>query len=291
MNKKTKGLLILLIIYVLAYIVGLLSFIILENYTNINEILNLFIADAIATTFVFLIGIILKTASVYDPYWSVQTIMIYISLMIKHSTYNIGSFIYLGCILFYTIRLTGNFIKGFNDISYIDWRYSLIKEKTGKFYQLVSFIGINMVPTIVVFTASIPTFLYIINGCNFELLNIIGLLIMILAIICELVSDNDMRRFKKIRTSNKEIINIGLWKYSRHPNYFGEISFWYGVAFVFIFSNINMWYVILGAILNTLLFIFISVPLAEGHLKTYKDGFDEYKKKTNMFLPLKIFKK
>ena len=145
-----------------------------------------------------------------------------------------------------------------------------------------------MFPTIVVFLASIPAYLYIMNDMTFEPLNIIGLLIMTFATIIELVSDRDMRTFKEVRTSNKEIINIGLWKYSRHPNYFGEIMFWYGVALTFILSNIGMWYSIIGAILNTLLFIFISVPMEENHLKEYKEGFEEYKKK-NVFLPIHLF--
>ena len=84
-----------------------------------------------------------------------------------------------------------------------------------------------------------------------------------------------------------KIINIGLWKYSRHPNYLGEITFWYGVAFVFILYNLKMWYLIIGSILNTLLFIFISIPLAENHLKAYKVGYEEYQKKTNKLLPFR----
>ena len=87
--------------------------------------------------------------------------------------------------------------------------------------------------------------------------------------------------------SKKEIIRVGLWKYSRHPNYLGEIIFWYGVALVLILPSYNFWYLGLGAILNTLLFLFISIPLAENHMKTYKPGFDEYKKKTRMLLPIK----
>ena len=83
---------------------------------------------------------------------------------------------------------------------------------------------------------------------------------MILATMLELISDFNMIQFKKIRKSNKEIIRVGLWKYSRHPNYLGEILFWYGVALVFILSNLSMWYVIVGAILNKMLFLFISIP-------------------------------
>ena len=166
----------------------------------------------------------------------------------------------------------------------------MLKEKTGGFFQLVNLLGICMVPTIIVYLASIPMFLYIFENRDFEPLNIIGLGIMILGTMLELISDNNMAKFKKIRKDNSEIINVGLWKYSRHPNYLGEILFWYGVAFVFIISSsfeFKYWYAIIGTILNTLLFIFISIPMAENHMKNYKPGFTEYKKKTRMLLPIK----
>ena len=286
-RKKINGLLVFLIVYITAFIAGLLSYLLFFN-EKMDELLALFLADTVSTVVVFIVGVIVGSASIYDPYWSVQTVFIYIPLMIKYNNFSVGAFIYLFAILFWSVRLTINFIKGFDDLSYIDWRYKMLKEKSGPFYQIVNFTGIHMFPTIVVFLASIPAYFYIMNDMTFEPLNIIGLLIMTFATIIELVSDRDMRKFKEVRTSNKEIINIGLWKYSRHPNYFGEIMFWYGVALTFILSNIGMWYSIIGAILNTLLFIFISVPMEENHLKEYKEGFEEYKKK-NVFLPIHLF--
>ncbi len=144
-----------------------------------------------------------------------------------------------------------------------------------------------MVPTLIVYAASIPAYLYLINGYNWSYTDIFGLLIMLIATILELVADLNMSQFRKTRSSKDEIINVGIWKYSRHPNYLGEIMFWYGLAFVFIFRNINQWYVIGGAILNTLLFLFISIPLAENHLRGYKKNYDEYVKTTRMLIPIK----
>ena len=144
-------------------------------------------------------------------------------------------------------------------------------------------------PTILVYVASIPSFLYIIEDYEFKWIQIIGLIIMFISTCIEMKADIDIHEFKKIRKDRSEIINIGLWKYSRHPNYFGEISYWYGVAFCYIFCDFkNNWFTIIGAILNNALFLFVSIPLAEKNLKTYKKGFDEYKNNTNMLLPIKL---
>ena len=284
-KKKFYGLLILLVTYVLAFFVGLLCFKLLEDKMHI--IYNLLICDCIATVFVWIVGIFLQSASVYDPYWSVQTVVIYLCLQIYYNNFNFGNVLFFNILMLWAVRLTYNFIHGFNDISYIDWRYKQIKEKTGVFYQLVSLLGIHMVPTIIVYFASVPAFMYVINNDSFSFLNIIGIIIMLIGIFLELVSDINMIQFKKVRKDRSEIINIGLWKYSRHPNYLGEITFWYGVAFVFVLSNQSMWYLIIGAILNTLLFLFISIPLAENRLKTYKENYSEYQKKTRMLLPIR----
>ena len=253
---------------------------------NINVILKIFIADSIATVVVWIFGIFLKTASIYDPYWSIQTPAIMLSLMFYYNNFSVGSILYFIVVMYWSIRLTGNFIITFDDIRYIDWRYVDIKKKTGKFYQIVNLLGINLMPTVLVFLASIPAFLYVVNYVEFSFIHIIGFVVMIIATTIELISDLNMHKFHKIRNSRSEIINLGLWKYSRHPNYLGEIMFWYGVLFVYWFSNFNEWYIIFGAIGINLLFVSISIPLAERKMAIYKDNFEEYKRSRRMLIPI-----
>ncbi|MBE6143492.1 MAG: DUF1295 domain-containing protein [Erysipelotrichaceae bacterium] len=285
MSKKVKGLLILLGVYIIALGVGILYFNLFLNKMDIY--LNILLCNVIGTIIVWAGGVIFKTASVYDPYWSIQTILIGLGLMIHYNNFSIGSIIFLVTILIWAIRLTYNFITTFHDLTYIDWRYKQIKEKTGKLYQLVNLLGICMVPTLIVHFASIPFYHYIINDYEFSLLSLIGVGIMLLGTILELVSDINMHKFQRTRTSKDQIIDVGLWKYSRHPNYLGEILFWYGVALFTILSTLSGWHLLIGAILNTLLFLFISIPLAENHLASYKANYSEYKKRTRMLFPFK----
>ena len=286
MKKKIQGLLLLLLAYIVAIGIGVLFFNIFLNL-SMNIYINLLLCNIISTIVVWAFGLIYKTASVYDPYWSIQTVVIGLGLMIYYDNFNLGNIIFLSVIGIWAIRLTYNFAVTFSDLSYIDWRYKQIKEKTGKLYQLVNLLGICMVPTLVVHFASLPLFEYIIKGYDFSLWSLIGIGIMLIGTGLELVSDINMHQFQKTRTSRKQIINVGLWKYSRHPNYLGEITFWYGVALFLIVPHISSHYFIIGAVLNTLLFLFISIPLAEKHVATYKENYSEYKKKTRMLLPIK----
>ena len=296
MNEKIRGLIIILLSYLITIGIGLLSFMIMNNEKslfedidyNIQILIKIFISNVISTFVIWFIGVLLDTASTYDAYWSVQTPVIFIGLLVKEQNINIGNFIYLELILFWAIRLTYNYTKTFHDITYMDWRYKQLKEKTGKFYQLVNFFGICLFPTIIVYVASLPAFLYILNDLDFQFYQIFGCILMFVGTILELKADNDIHEFKKIRNDRKEIINIGLWKYCRHPNYLGEILFWYGVAVFYIFDDFsNNWYIILGAILNNALFLGISIPMAEKHLKEYKEGYDEYIERVSKLIPLK----
>ena len=295
MNDKYRGLIIVFLSYLIALGFGLFSYLTLndsnimkESEEKYRQLVIIFICDVISTIVIWFIGVLINTASIYDPYWSVQTPIIIICLLIKYQNLNVGNLIYLELILFWGIRLTYNYTKTFHDISYIDWRYKQIKEKTGKLYQVVNLLGICLVPTIIVYAASIPSFLFVIDNLKFEYIQIIGYVVILISVFIEMKADIDLHEFKKIRNDRNEIIRIGLWKYSRHPNYFGEICFWYGVAMVYVFCDFTKnWYYIFGAVLDNALFLGISIPLAEKNLKTYKDGYDEYKKNTSMLIPIK----
>ena len=94
-----------------------------------------------------------------------------------------------------------------------------------------------------------------------------------------------MHKFRKKKEGN--FIRNGLWKYSRHPNYLGEIMMWWGIGLSVVSVLPNYYFLLIGAFLNTLLFLFISIPMAEEHQRSRKEGFDQYKKETRMLLPIK----
>ena len=289
MKSKIFGLSVLFVVYALAAVMGCFIFLAFKSI-GLNDFLAVLIADVIATVFVWLMGVIFKTASMYDPYWSLQTLCIYLALLFYHNNWNLGTVLLLAAILIYSVRLTANFIIGFDSLSYIDWRYKMLHEKSGKLYPIVNLLGICMFPTIVVYLCTLPTIVYA-NIGYFTLFDIIGISIVLIGVLLEFISDVQMKKFIKIRTSRSEVINIGLWKYSRHPNYLGEILIWFGVAAVLIITHYAYWYLFVGAIVNLLMFIFISIPMEERHLKQYKENYDDYLKTTSPLLILPNKKK
>ena len=189
-----------------------------------------------------------------------------------------------GLSFFGGVRLTGNWAYTFENLNTQDWRYSMLQKRTGKLYPAVNLLGIHLMPTMVVYFCALPA-LYAIRyrvegsvpGCLFVLLSLC-------AAVLQGTADHQMHAFRK--SHREELIRTGLWTFSRHPNYLGEILMWWGIGLSVVVSVPGSGRLLLGAVINTLLFLFISIPLAEER-QSRKAGFEEYKKQTRMLLPLR----
>lgn len=246
--------------------------------------LNLLIADIIATMCTYLLSVMFGNASVYDPYWSVQPIVIVIAFAISAPTLGVAQILPMIAVFVWGLRLTANWAYTFHGMTHQDWRYTMLKEKTGKLYPIVNFLGIHLVPTLIVYGCILPVVFTLVYAPSFNAGSAVFFAVSILAVLLQGVSDCQLHKFRKSGVVG--FIRTGLWKYSRHPNYLGEILMWWGIALAFVCIMPQYWYLIAGAVANTLLFTFISVPLADRR-QARKAGFEEYKKATRMFLPIK----
>ncbi len=279
MKKRSVSFAVIFVVYALAVAVGIIVY----NALSFSPWVNLLLADVVATIFVFAISVILKNASVYDPYWSVQPIVIigYLAIL---KPLNFSRFIVLLVILYWGIRLTANWAYTFMGLDHQDWRYTMLKEKTGKIYPLINLLGIHMFPTLVVYFCVLPAVYVFLFEIGFNAFSFLGFALSITATTIQLFADIEMQGFRK--KIHQGFIRTGLWKYSRHPNYLGEILMWWGVAVMLIFALPSMWYLAFGALLNTLMFLFVSIPMAEKR-QSKKEGYFEYKAQTRMLLPVK----
>lgn len=146
-----------------------------------------------------------------------------------------------------------------------------------------------MFPTIVVYSVILPI-CYLIHSeiQTYNAATFIFFLTSILSAVLQGVADYQMHRYRKNRVT--PFIRDGLWKYSRHPNYLGEITMWWSIGLMATITiNIPLLYLLLiGALLNTVMFLVVSIPLADKR-QSRKEGFKEYKRETFMLLPFKKF--
>ena len=283
MNRLKQNRAASFIAVALVYIFATLIGVVVYRALALDWWLALLIADVAATVATFLFSLLFQNASVYDPYWSVQPPVILIAFAFGKELTSLGILLLIAVSL-WAIRLTANWAYTFANLNHQDWRYTMLHEKTGVLYPIINFVGIHMVPTLVVYGCILPAVYAVRQGLEANIESVLFLCLSLSAAVMQGIADVEMHKFRKHR--NSTFIRQGLWKYSRHPNYLGEILMWWGVALSVICTAPDAYYLAAGAISNTVLFFAVSIPMADKR-QSRKEGFAEYKKQTRMLLPIK----
>lgn len=261
MSRK-KSLVLTLIVYLVTLVIGTITARYLHSI-DYHLLYALLIIDVVMTIVVFIVSIIIRNSSMYDPYWSVIPPFIVAVTMVWLSNDTWVSYFILSGVLFWAIRLTRNWYIDFKGFSHEDFRYVDFQKKFGQSYWIISFLGIHLFPTVIVLISMYPIILVLEQTALTIPYIYFGVLIMIAGAIISFYADHQLRAHKK--SKNKTSICTGLWKYSRHPNYFGEVFFWFGV-YVLSFSVGIVLEASIGFIGMLLLFNLYSVPKMEQKL-------------------------
>lgn len=276
---KALDLLLFLFLYILAYGIGYAS-----SFYIGEMLFRLFIFDVVATTAIYLFSLPLHNSSLYDAYWSLTPFVMLTYLLVVSEGLNVYHYLAYASFAYWSNRLTINWIITFGGRKWVDWRYRQYEENNGPFmWQIINFFGIMMMPTLLVFVGFIPLYFAFISPIN--ALSLIGDAIIVLGTTIELIADHQMHSFLR-DNRGESVMSQGLWKYSRHPNYLGEISVWVGVYSVLFPAVTSYWYLFGGIFVMLLLFSFISIPLAEKHQMKKRPSYADYRKRTHRLLIL-----
>ena len=278
-NKKLRDLLSVAAIYVLCYAVGYFASLFIDPW-----LFRFFVFDLAATLAAFIFSVALHNSSVYDPYWSTTPMLFSIWLFIAERAFSLWQLLFLIVFNLWSLRLTVNWITVFTDFSYEDWRYRKFRDENNKpMWFFINLTGIHYVPTLVVFAGMLPLFEIVKRPLN--VLCLPGIAVILFGIVLEFFADRQMHAF--LKTADKtEVCRRGLWSYSRHPNYLGEISVWVGVFLTMLPFAPEKWYYVIGALSIAVLFNAVSVPLMEKRQLVRRPAYDGYRKTTSRLLLL-----
>ena len=275
--RKRKDLAILLAIYLFAYAVGWLA-----SRPFDHVIVKCFVFDTAATVITFVFSVILGNSSVYDAYWSLTPMVVSLCLFVGNRAFSPFQLLFLLVFWLWAIRLTANWITVFTDFGYEDWRYRKYRGETPRLlWPVVNFFGIHYVPTLVVFLGMLPLFEIAKNPLG--IMAFPGILIVLFGIALEFFADRQMHAFLA-GEANGNVCRSGLWAYSRHPNYLGEISVWLGVYLTMLPCAPSRWYYVVGFLSVALLFNFISIPLMETRQRARRPDYAAYAESTSRLL-------
>ena len=280
-QSRGAGFAIIGAIYVVAAVLGIAVFLALPQSSLFWRV---FAGDLAATVFVWVTGVALRNASVYDPYWSVAPIVILTGLAVRAGKADDGVVLLLVAVWYWGVRLTANWAVTFRNLGAQDWRYDDLKAQFPRLFQLVSFFGITLFPTLVVYLCLLPAIEFVQYG-GLGALTVVGFAVCVGATTLQLVADAQMQSFRRDHAGRHEIIRTGLWRHARHPNYLGEIAMWWGVYIMMMSVAPGHWTLGVGALVNTCMFLFISIPMADRRNAALRPGFDAYRRQTNSLLP------
>src|SRR5262249_42945026 len=126
-------------------------------------------------------------------------------------------------------RLTWNWVRGWSGLGHEDWRYVDLRGKTGAAYWLVSALGLHLMPTVTVLAGLLSLQPALGGTAPLGPLDLVALLVTAGAVLLEGVADQQLRAFRLSSPAAGTILSTGVWRWSRHPNYVGEIGFWWGL--------------------------------------------------------------
>jgi steroid 5-alpha reductase family enzyme len=282
----SKALVLIAVIYVVAASVGVA---VGHLVSSQHPMIVVALADVAATVVVFLFSYLLGNSSVYDPYWSVAPILIalYWALLGRVTGANLArQAIALALVGIWALRLTWNWARRWGGVGHEDWRYVDLRAKHGRVYWLISFLGIHLMPTLLVFLGCTSLYPALsVSTRPLGILDVVALLVIGGAIWIEAQADRELWQFRASDENTDQVLRTGLWRYSRHPNYFGEMTFWWGLYLLALAAAPQYWWTIVGPISIALLFLYISIPMIERRLLGRRPEYAKQIETTSKVIP------
>lgn len=252
-----------------------------------------FCADLAATAVVFVVSQAVGNASLYDPYWSVAPAVIVVGWVVWQAGPDLAAITdrqasVLVLVLVWAVRLTANWAYSWRGLGHEDWRYAQLREQRPPWlpWWVISLCGIQVMPTLVVFGGLVAVWpAMTVTGRPWGLLDAVAVAVTATAVAVEAVADWQLRRFTRVPTNRGRILDRGLWRYSRHPNYLGEIGFWWGMWLFGLAAVPSWWWTVAGPIVFVLLFAFVSVPLMDRRSLKRRPAYAEHMHRIPALLP------
>lgn len=221
----------------------------------------------------WLLSLVLGKTWPVDFIWSGFPALQCLLVIVRHPGGGVCERRVVGCALIATwgFRLTQNFVAR-GGIGHEDWRYTDMRAKFGRHFWWISFFSVFLGQTIFLFGGCLSVYGILLSPQQLGATDAVGAVVCCTAILLETAADIQMDAFLAARREHKTdatVINRGLWMWSRHPNYLGELSWWWGLYALSVPSGSPVW-VVAGPVLMTLLFVCISIKLMEDRQRQKK---------------------
>lgn len=250
-----------------------------------------------STALLYAASQIVGNGSTFDAWWSVMptAAAIWLLFAVEHGD-DAGLATVLRPVLVllviaWGVRLTANWALGWTGLDHEDWRYVQLYGQVPLPRWLVSLLTVHLFPTVAVAVASAP----LVAALTREpaesgwpsvatVIAVAGVVVTALAVWIEHRADVELRAFNRTKQPG-EILDTGWWARSRHPNYLGEMGFWWGTGLCAVAIDPGAWWTLVGPLVITVMFVTASIPIIETRSAERRPGWTEYAARTPMVVP------
>ena len=255
---------------------------------NTSVLIASAIAIAVLMLGTWLVSLPLKNASIVDPIWPLGFVIVgWVAAIVgQGDPVRVG--LLVGMVSIWGLRLSSYLFR--RNIGHgEDFRYQSMRKRIGPRFGLVSLVTVFALQGTLMFIVSLP--LQFGTGIEGEgsaalLLTVLGLLVWVVGFVFESVGDAQLRAFKADPASAGQVMDRGLWRYTRHPNYFGDACVWFGIFLVAAAAGGWAWAGIVSPVVMTYFLRYVSgVAMLERSLVKRRPAYAEYMRTTSAFFP------
>lgn len=247
--------------------------------------LDTLVADVLATLVVFAFSRWYRNSSFDDAFWSVIPPLLTFYRRSQPDAPQLRC--RLVALPVRSVRLTANWIRAFPGLHHEDWRYGMFREPRGRSEFVVDLVAIHLIPPVQVFAGMLAVYVCVTRaGNDISWLTAVAFVVGVVAVALESVTDVEAHGFIRDRQPG-EVMDRGLWQWSRHPNYFGGFGFWvaltlFGVAA----SPADAWWLFAGPPAMPARFLGASVPMMEKRSLQRRPDYQRVIDRLSGFIPL-----
>lgn len=237
-------------------------------------------------TLVWLLSLILSDVSIVDPAWGFGFVVVAIAYAIAAGDLTDRDWLLFGIVGVWGLRLGGYLLwRKWGEPE--DYRYAAMREKRPWSFPYRSLVTVFLLQAVLLWIVAWPVAAGIgaDHPGSIGTVEIVAALIAVTGLVLETTADLQLARFKANPANTGRVLNAGLWRYTRHPNYFGDAMVWWGIGLIGITTPGGWWSIVGPALITILLMRVSGVTLLEKRLASSKPGYAEYAARTNAFFP------
>lgn len=231
----------------------------------------------------FFFALFKKDNSWADVGWGLSFILLCACLLLSTAEISFTQILISSLVLLWGLRLSWHIASrklGEGE----DFRYKQWREQWGKHIIWRSYLQVFLLQCLIMLIVASPIFIIFNDNASLNSLTILAAIFALFGLTFESLADWQLKKFKKQVNNKGKLIESGLWFYNRHPNYFGEACFWWGIG-IAAFASSGSFLALIGPLLITLLLRYVSgVPMLEEKYRSRPD-FIAYAKKTPAIIP------